>query len=346
MSLVRVHNEWDPLEEVIVGRVEGARLPAPDRGLMAIEFPELRSMDEAPRGPFPRRVVEETAEDLARLVETLEGLGVRVRRPAVHDHERRFRGFDWESEGMSNYCPRDLLLPVGETIIETPMVLRARQHESLSYRHLLLEYLESGASWICAPRPRLLDSVYKDVGGAGLAVDESEPLFDAANILRVGRDLLYQVSDSGNRLGARWLQRVLGPDYRVHLVENLYAWTHIDSTLTLVRPGLLVANGERVSRENLPRLFRSWDVIYLDEVFDTGYVGYPSSSIWLGMNFFMVNPALAIVEERQDALVRALERWGVDVIRLPLRHGRTLGGGFHCVTLDVRRKGDLERYGP
>ena len=27
-----------------------------------------------------------------------------------------------------------------------------------------------------------------------------------------------------------------------------------------------------------------------------------------------------------------------------LRHAKILGGGFHCVTLDLNRKGTLEQY--
>jgi hypothetical protein len=29
---------------------------------------------------------------------------------------------------------------------------------------------------------------------------------------------------------------------------------------------------------------------------------------------------------------------------MPLTHSRVFGGGFHCVTLDVRRRGSLETY--
>jgi len=38
------------------------------------------------------------------------------------------------------------------------------------------------------------------------------------------------------------------------------------------------------------------------------------------------------------------EKEGLDVIPLKLRHSKLLGGGPHCVTLDVRRRGKLERY--
>ncbi|WP_223269763.1 hypothetical protein [Nostoc sp. 'Peltigera membranacea cyanobiont' 213] len=50
------------------------------------------------------------------------------------------------------------------------------------------------------------------------------------------------------------------------------------------------------------------------------------------------------VDKYQTLLIKQLDKRGVDVIQLQLRHARTLGGGFHCVTLDVRRKGALESY--
>jgi N-dimethylarginine dimethylaminohydrolase len=43
-------------------------------------------------------------------------------------------------------------------------------------------------------------------------------------------------------------------------------------------------------------------------------------------------------------LIKLLEKHGLDVIPIKLRHSKMLGGGFHCVTLDVRRRGKLERY--
>ena len=46
MSRVCAFNEWDPLEEVIVGSVEGARIPRADKGLHALEFSELASAAE------------------------------------------------------------------------------------------------------------------------------------------------------------------------------------------------------------------------------------------------------------------------------------------------------------
>lgn len=345
MGLVSAFNEWDPLEEVIVGRIDGARVPHPDPGLHALEFSQLDAMADIPSGPFCQRVVEETAEDLDILAGALEGLGVIVHRPAPLDHGRVFGTPDWQSDGFFNYCPRDSLLVIGDTLIEAPMVLRARQFENLAYRSLLVEYLRSGARWISAPRPRLLDGVYRRSIGFEIAIDESEPLFDAANVARCGRDLFYLVSDSGNNLGAQWLRQTIGTAYRVHALDRLRNTTHIDTTLVLVRPGLVCVPAPFVTPANLPAPLQSWDVVYVEDLVDHAPCDCPQlSSKWVGLNLLMVNPSLAIVDGRQSALIRALEGRGIDVLPLRLRHARTLGGGFHCVTLDVRRRGTLEEY--
>lgn len=344
MKSVSVYTEWDPLEEVIVGRATNARIARPDRGLFAIEYRSYGSPDRIPAGCYPERVVAETEEDLDALVATLRKLGVVVRRPEVWDHSQTYRSPDWETDGQYNYCPRDLFVAVGDWLIEAPMTLRCRQYETLSFKPLLLDYLRRGTRWVAAPRPRLADDAYCLDGSHPLALTEVEPVFDAANVLRLGRDILYLVSDSGNRLGAHWLQSVLGPDFRVRVYDGVYSGTHVDTTITPVRPGLVVVSGERVGPHNLPDVFGGWDVVYLSEVVDIGFIGTSYASKWIGLNFLMARPELAIVDSVQLPLIRELERRRVEVIPLRLRHARTLGGGFHCVTLDVRRKGGLETY--
>lgn len=344
MSVVNVFNEWDPLEEVIVGRAAHARIARPDRGLFAVEYRDRGAPEAIPSGPYPDRVVRETEDDLEALVEALTGLGVTVRRPEVWDHARPFASPDWQTDGQYNYCPRDLFVTAGRWLIEAPMTLRCRQHETLSFKPLLLEYLRGGARWVAAPRPRLADDAYCTDGSHPLALTEAEPVFDAANVFRLGRDLFYLVSDSGNRAGAAWLQVLVGDEFRVRPYAGVYDGTHADTTFAPIRPGLVVASAERVGPHNLPDVFAGWDVVYLDDVTDIGYTGTSYASKWIGINLLMVRPDLAVVDGAQAALVRELERRRVNVLPLRLRHARTLGGGFHCVTLDVRRRGGLETY--
>src|SRR6187455_189057 len=73
-------NEWDQLEEVIVGNPLNARFPTADLSTQMAEYPD-RSVDEIPTGPFPQQIIEETEEDLNEFVQALESHGVTVKRP-------------------------------------------------------------------------------------------------------------------------------------------------------------------------------------------------------------------------------------------------------------------------
>ena len=341
-------NEWDPLEEVIVGNPLNARFPTPDVSTQVAEFPD-RSLAEIPRGPFPQRVIEETEEDLNRFVETLEDVGVTVRRPRTWPHEASFSTIHWQSQGYYNYCPRDVMMVVGDQIIETPNVIRSRSQETYSYRALLMEYMASGARWISAPRPMLLDSLFDGIDMDRPTPRNDEPVFDAANVLRFGEDLIYLVSATGNEMGGHWLRSILGDRYRVHFLKGVYYGSHIDSTLVALRPGLVLANPSRLNNETLPPILKQWKVIYSPPMENMGrYAGeYLSKCIgsdWIDMNAFSINPSLVVVDRHQPTLIRVLEQEGLDVIPLTLRHSKLLGGGPHCVTLDIRRKGTLERY--
>jgi N-dimethylarginine dimethylaminohydrolase len=346
VSLVNIHNEWDPLEEMIVGIADNARVPAPDRGLFALDYcANVQAESDIPSGPYSARIIEEANEDLDGFAKLLTQEGVVVRRPASTDHSRTFGTPDWTTDGEYNYCPRDVLLPVGTTVIETPMVLRSRYFEPFAYRDILLEYFASGANWISAPKPRLLDDTYNVRPESGSILNNHEPVFDAANVLRIGRDILYLVSCSGNMLGLRWLRRVLGDGYRIHPVTGVYEGTHVDTTIALIRPGLVVLNPERMRPDQVPSVFKKWTIIWCPEMVDTGYSWtFPRATIWQGMNLIMINPGLAVVNDRQVALIKELERHGVTVAAMPMRHARSLSGGFHCVSVDVRRRGSLEDY--
>jgi N-dimethylarginine dimethylaminohydrolase len=241
------------------------------------------------------------------------------------------------------------MIVIGDTIIETPNVIRSRYQETFSYRTLLMEYMRSGAKWISAPKPMLLDSLFEGVDLDKPAPRNDEPAFDAANILRFGEDLIYLVSATGNEIGGRWLESILGEKFRVHYLKDVYYGSHIDSTLVALRPGLVLANPSRLSDDTLPEILKQWKVLYSPPMENTDryspeYLSKCIGSDWIDMNAFSVNPNLVVVDQNQPTLIKLLEKEGLDVIPLKLRHSKMMGGGPHCVTLDVRRRGKMERY--
>lgn len=345
--MIECWNEWDPLEAVIVGHADNARIPQIDKSLLAINYADCTNINNIPVGPYPQKVIDEANEDLERLCEELKKLNVEVFRPEkLNTAEVHSNGL-WKSQGYYSYCPRDGVLVHGKSIIEAPMPLRARYLEAKTFKKIFTKALDSGAQWISAPRPTLHDDCYdiENIQKDKLTLKEMEPCFDAANILRCGYDLFYLVSNSGNKLGAQWLQNTMGPEFKVHLLENMYSYMHVDSTISFIRPGLVLLNPERVNEKNMPEALNSWDKIWCADPVDIGFhAPYKNASTWVGMNLLMVNPELAIVEEHQTELIKQLQSHKVEVLPLPIRHARTLGGAFHCVTLDLKRKGQLEKY--
>jgi arginine deiminase len=99
----------------------------------------------------------------------------------------------------------------------------------------------------------------------------------------------------------------------------------------------VLLNAARVNDINCPKVFENWDKIYVDDVVAQGFYQYPYASKWVGMNMLAVDPNTVIMDRNQTKLIRQLEQHKFTVIPLELRHSRTLGGGFHCVTLDLER---------
>ncbi|SHF15982.1 TauD/TfdA family dioxygenase [Streptoalloteichus hindustanus] len=346
------HDEFSPLREVIVGDAANARIPDLQRDPSAwlAFYPDLTAAEltRVRTGRFPDRVLAETEEDLDRLVGSLRELGVVVHRPAPVDHDLMFVTPDWSSSGVTSYCPRDLTLVLGSTIIEAPSPTRSRQHELSAFRALFRRYLAAGSTWISAPRPELRDELYGVDDQGHPTLGEAEPAFDAANVLRCGRDLFYQVSVSGNEAGLRWLRSVVSllGDYRVHPMHATCPGSHVDTALALIRPGLLLANPTSFTDDTLPKPLRRWEVLWCPPMREAAPLAtpWPLASSWVGMNLLMVAPDLAIVDAAQGELIATLERHGVRVLPHSLRHARVLGGGFHCVTLDTVRDGELRDY--
>jgi N-dimethylarginine dimethylaminohydrolase len=342
MSDVRSFNDFGQLEEIVVGSARHYHLPPFDVSLLHFFDPPAGHETEQVSAADLARVIDETEEDLQGFAGTLTGLGVKVRRPEPVDHSRQITMLDWSTTANHALMPRDCLLVIGETVIEAPMPVRSRYAETFPYRRLLREYFESGAKWLSAPKPQLSDETYEFTpGGATLA--EMEPLFDAANIIRCGRDVFFNVSNTGNRFGAEWLRRVLGPEYTLH--EISICDDHVGTTLHVLRPGVLLANAGRLGPDDIPAPMRSWKALWFDDPEDDGFgFSWPRASTWIGMNILSVNEDTVIVPAAQDGLVRLLEKEGFTAIPVRYRHGRTFGGGFHCCTLDVRRQGALESY--
>ena len=355
-SPVNTHNEWDPLEEIIVGRLEGAAIPA-NHPVVAVNIPPraARAQSLAAGFHYPGLLVRPAQEELYGFIALLQSLGVTVQRPDPVDYRKKFATPDWSSRGFCNACPRDCMLVIGDEIIETPMVWPCRYFETHSYRELLKDYFRRGARWTSAPKPQVTDEMFvpdftPPAYGEPLRyiLTEFEPVFDAADFVRCGRDLFVTRSNVTNAMGIDWLRRHLGDGYRIHEIETRCPTPmHIDTTLLPLAPGKLLINPEYIDPGRLPDILKSWDILVAPEPDPIDSTLLKITSMcgkWLSMNVLMLDERRVIADPHHTGMMRALEKWGFEPIPCPFLHYAAFGGAFHCATLDVRRRGTLEDY--
>ena len=147
---------------------------------------------------------------------------------------------------------------------------------------------------------------------------------------------MFLESASGNQAAYNWLCDQF-PEVEIELC-NFYAGVHIDSTIVPLREGLVMLNAARVNLDNCPKVFDGWQKIWVGDVVAQDFYQYPYASKWIALNMLVLDPHTVIVDRHQTQLIRTLEQHKFTVIPLELRHSRTLGGGFHCVTLDLHRQ--------
>jgi N-dimethylarginine dimethylaminohydrolase len=344
------HNHWDPLEEIVVGIADYARVPTVDRSTMSMSYTNHpMELIKPLEGAYPQWLIDEANEDMNELADMLKKLGVKVHRPKPINHSVEFSTPEWKTTGWYTWCPRDLLLPLDNLMIETPSACRARYFETRAYRDIMMSAINDGTEWIAAPKPILPDESYqfKDIDGKP-SLTNLEPVFDAPNCVRMGKDILFQISNTGNHWGLQWLKNVLEPrGYRIHPAEHIYSYGHFDSTIIPLRAGLVLLNSSRVTPKNCPKIFEKWDKIWFDDCVVQGSKvpgGVAPCSPYIGMNILSVNPNTIVCDSTQEPLMRELNKHGIDSIPVRFRHAMTLSGGIHCATLDLRRKGTLEDY--
>lgn len=300
-------NEWDPLEAIMVGSATNANWPSTDP--VFAQESEKTSWKETPvpSGPVPDWIIDQANRELDDLSEILVRFGVKVYRPRPLDFVK--------FQGMYNYCPRDRLLIWGDTVVDCAMMYPCRDQEILSYTSVL----EQARSIMSMPR------------NAGLVLD-------AANVCRLGDSWLFLESDSGNHAAYEWLCDKF-PQVNIELC-NFYSGVHIDSTIVPLREGLVLMNSTRVSPGNCPKVLQDWEKIWVTEemIVAQDFYQYPYASKWIGMNMLAVDPETVICDAKQTRLHEVLRKRKINVVPMELSHARTLGGGFHCVTLDLNRR--------
>ena len=180
------------MQEVIVGRIEGATVPKLTTEVKAC-VPEAQwpFYNKFGGQSFPGDHLRKAAAEIEELCRVFKGEGVTVRRPEIVDFSEGFKTPDFEAPSwMYAAMSRDILMVIGNEIIEAPMAWRSRFFEYRAYRSLLKEYfkvytsktnvvmsftyeakngslkiiftLQRGAKWTTPPKPQMSEKLYHD----------------------------------------------------------------------------------------------------------------------------------------------------------------------------------------
>lgn len=322
-----------------------------------------RAMRNEPhRLAMKKRFLDELIEDVEGIAAILTSLSVKVLRPMPLDPQRTGMTTPaWSAPITPPLNVRDNTLIVGDEIIETPPTLRARYFETQFLKPIFMEYFKQGARWTTMPRPMMTDASFDPENITNAAPNIEVPvdpqpspydvgpeiMIDGANCLRLGRDLIVNISNTNHALACDWLERHLDGRFRVHRMHKL-TQSHIDSVVIPLRPGTLLIRSERVL-DFLPEPMRKWDLIVSPVPDVSDYPQYAGddpipASPYIDLNLLSIDENTVLVNDACKTLIRVLEENRFTVVPVRHRHRRLFGGGFHCFTLDTIRAGGAEDY--
>lgn len=371
------YNEWGKLNEVIIGRPFQSEDFLVDYSfchfnfdninehLDLIEKEKANNSEYSTTLRFKEEYLAELNEDIEGFVNVLRNNGVHVLRPRqLNGANLHFSTPYWSSSLWPALNVRDRFLVLGNNIIETTPCIRSRFFETDLLKEHLYSFYSKGANWISMPRPIITDASfdkvyinnhpnktasrelislitpnYYDVG--------IEILMDAANCIRLGKDILVNVSDKNQYMAFQWLKRSLGHLFCFHMLDSVTD-NHIDSYIIIIRPGLLMVRNKRVI-DKLPSFMHNWDLIIAPEASESCFPQYDSDSLiitskYIDTNILSIDENKVIANSLNPELISLLEKKGVEVIPVRHRHRRLFGGGFHCFSLDTNRDSELISY--
>ncbi|MDJ1134786.1 glycine amidinotransferase [Streptomyces iconiensis] len=375
-------DDWSPLKEIIVGsatnyaervgdlsfdmfisdNLSGARgyypTIAPSRGGGQGRGAEADPRREA----MKQRFADELVEDVEGMAALMESMSIKVHRPLPIEREPGdVRTPAWSAPVTPPLNLRDNTLILGDEIIETPPMLRARYFETKFLTPVFQSYFQQGARWTTMPRPMMTDHSFDPGNIVNAAPNIEVPrdpqdspydvglemLIDGANCLRLGRDLIVNISNANHALACDWLERHLEGRFRVHRMHKL-TQSHIDSVVVPLRAGTLLVRSADVV-DFLPEPLRKWDTIVSPVPELSDYPQYENddpipASPYIDLNVLSIDENTVLVNDACNKLVRTLEEHKFTVVPVRHRHRRLFGGGFHCFTLDTVREGGDEHY--
>ncbi len=357
------YTEFWKLKEVIVWNVQNYNLEKLDLTFKVAYWENMKNSTFSNFIDYKvdkQKIIERT-QDLNDFAKLLQQKGVKVRRPEELSEFKSFKtpNFSGFLTPVSN--PRDKVIIYWDKIIETPPLCTKRYFENqLLYRMFLSLFNDFWYVWLSAPNPPLkrenFDQAYwldkKDF--KNFDKNKYDISFDAAHILKIWKDLLFNISSYNHELWADWLQKILWPEVIVHKVYQLDD-THIDWKISVLRPWTFLVNNSMMDKDiksYLPNKFRDWEFIYTSD-----YREYPPDYIenelnfielcslrWADTNVLSLDEKTVFVIEDAINTIDVLRKKWFEVVPVRMRHCEIFGWGLHCSTLDIDREDEFKDY--
>ncbi len=313
---IYVESEWATLKECIYGSPDSWVLPKflSDSKLRAQgEFGQFweRNQGRDVKEANPELFAEFSSQ-ISGAIRFLESLGVRVHVAGeISEQNRKFpRG---EDHGVQTAWMRDPFVTIGNNVIELAPRSYFHRRQRFAIREFLGATMERGARYFAQPD-----------GGADEYVDGTGwGYLEGGDIFVVGRNIL--VGNSGgcsNPEGAKWLQHMLGSDYKVQTVKIDPMFPHLDCVLMTPREGVAIASLEALP-DGLPDFMKDWDVHAVPKAMAKAH---------MACNNLVLDDKTVVVpsEDALNPIADALKVRKFEVIRIPYRVPCMAGGSFRC----------------
>jgi hypothetical protein len=329
--LPKIHSfdSWSQLEEVWLGDV----YPAAWYEHLA---PEVRDVFQ--------QITEITQQDLKTIQTTLESMAVQVRRP-MYESIEQYIDPNTGHLAKPQITPRDYHLTLGQSL------------------------LVSCEKIYTQPWQGVIDEYNQDTQCK--VIVNPNWWFIGANTVRMGRDVIVDYvnlsTDENVKIDLKPLL-----NHRVTFVNN---GGHMDGCFAVLKPGLLLTNEYYAMYDET---FPGWQRIHLNHptycthgrsndqpsyngkfwrttgptnnTFNQYIIDYAMD--WVGcytetyfeLNCLVVNEQNVIMLAENEILAKELESHGITVHWVPFRSRTFWDGGVHCLTLDIRRQGQLKDY--
>ena len=209
---VNIHDEWTKLEEIVVGSVFNYTEHNVDLSFKLFFNDNIKDIFVKNSVKIQQKILKEREEDLNILAEVLKKLGVTVHRPKTLELVAPFETPYFKDHLSPCDNPRDQVLIIGNKIIETPCVWRKRYFENDLLKDIFYQKFMAGADWISAPRPMMKDESF-DLEYAKKSSNKNidwtyydglekkfEIMFDAAQCIKLGKDIIMNVANKNHEL--------------------------------------------------------------------------------------------------------------------------------------------------